>query len=239
MTENLYSTEGHPFAGFEKERLISFLKGRGLDYDPAITDTVAIVDENTNEVVATGSMSGIILKCVAVSESYHGQGLLSEIMSWQYETLGARGITHFIGFTKPQNVGVFSHMGLHEVVRTEHIIFLENREGAFRKWLRSLQQDRDERLQKVWAEQESQLPETDREKTACQKKIAEEILQEVWEASADLGKPETTRLGGYLIRAEQIPTYFIKDKEHAEEYCRELERCLKDTVRDALMSNSV
>lgn len=229
MTEHLYVTEGHPFTGYEKERLVQFLEERGLSYDPDITDTIAIVDETTERVVATGSLSGIILKCVAVAEEYHGQGLLSEVMSRQYEILGARGITHFIGFTKPQNAGVFSHMGLHEVLRTEHIIFLENRNGGFQHYLK-------ENVEILRNDVDRFPPEEREMKT---RELGEALYQKLWEESAHIGEPETTRLAGYLIRREQIPTYFIKDRAHADTFCAELENKLKDVVRDALFQNRV
>lgn len=213
MTDNFYFAEGRPFSGRELERLKFFLKGRGLDYDEKITHTVCIMDEDTGEIAATGSLSGIILKCVAVSEHYHGQGLLSELMSKLYEIMYTKGTTHFVGFTKPKNLPIFSHMGLYPIVSTEHIVYLENRKDEFRKYLNKLS----EKVGDTGASG------------------GEKILEEELEKCRNAGAPETDIFPGYLIPFSDIPDYFISDKENSLRYRQEIFDEVKKQIRNAVV----
>ena len=213
MTDNYYFAEGYPFMGRELERLKAFLKDRGLDYDENITYTACIMDENTGEIAATGSMSGIILKCVAVSQNHHGQGLLNDLMSKLYETMYNKGSVHFIGFTKPENLGVFGHMGLYPIVSTDHIVYLENRKDEFKKYLDKL-----------------------REKTGKEKcgSLKDDLLEQELIKCLDAGAPDRIAFPGYLIPPEQMPTYFIKDKEKSMEYRKELFLKVQEEIKKAI-----
>lgn len=213
MTDNFYFAEGCPFSGRELDRLKAFLKGRGLDYDQKITHTVCIMDEDTGEIAATGSLSGIILKCVAVSEHYHGQGLLSELMSKLYEIMYSKGTTHFVGFTKPKNLPVFSHMGLYPIVSTEHIVYLENRKDEFRKYLNKLGE-------KVREAGDARV---------------EEILEEELDKCRNAGSPENDIFPGYLIPFSDIPDYFITDKENSLRYRQEIFDEVKKQIWKAVL----
>ncbi|SFG53400.1 hypothetical protein [Oribacterium sp. WCC10] len=225
MTDNYYIAEGRPFSGRECDRLKAFLKERGLDYDDKITYTACIMDENTGEIAATGSISGIILKCVAVSEHYHGQGLLSDLMSKLYEEMYNKGTVHFVGFTKPKNLDIFKHMGLYPIVETEHIVYLENKKDEFSKYLKRLREKSDKLISEFEDASEN-------ENVRCS--ALENVFMEELSKAAFAGDPETLTFPGYLIPAQQIPTYFIQDKENALAYREELVDKLKAMVRDAL-----
>ena len=212
MTDNFYFAEGCPFSGRELERLKAFLKGSGLQYDDKITNTVCIMDEDTGEIAATGSLSGIILKCVAVSQHYHGKGLLSELMSKLYEIMYNKGTTHFVGFTKPKNLPVFSHMGLYPIVSTEHIVYLENRKDEFQRYLKKLG-----------------------EKAGAAGMAGEKIFEQELEKCRNAGAPETDIFPGYLIPVSDIPDYFIPDKENSFRYRQELFDKLKKQIVNAVV----
>lgn len=224
MTENFYFAEGRPFYGRELERLKVFLKGRGLDYDDRITHTVCIMDEDTGEIAATGSLSGIILKCVAVSERHHGQGLLSELMSKLYEIMYDKGTVHFVGFTKPKNLSIFSHMGLYPIVSTEHIVYLENRKDEFQRYLKKIRNKADRMIEERARERKVEVME----------ELSDEILKEELRECADAGSPDTDVFPGYLIPVSDMPTYFIPDKENSYRYREELFELLKKTIQEAI-----
>jgi len=231
MTDNFYFAEGRPFAGRELDRLKAFLKDRGLDYDDKITYTACIIDENTGDIAATGSMSGIILKCVAVSQNYHGQGLLNDLMSRLYETMYNKGSVHFVGFTKPDNLGVFSHMGLYPVVSTEHIVFLENRKDEFKKYLSKL------RERSVKGGDMSVGNDTgagvDLSDDAGDKAGTRLYIEEM-DKCKEAGSPDQVSFPGYLIPPEQMPTYFIKDKDKALQYRQEVFDRVKYEIQRAI-----
>ena len=212
MEDHFYIAEGRPFAGRELERLRGFLAGSGLDYDDAITYSAVIVNEDNGELAAAGSFSGIILKCIAVSPVYHGQGLLVDLMGHLYEKMYEKGSTHWIGFTKPKNEGVFGHTGLHLVEATEHMIYLENRKNGFRDYLTSLS----------------------REVEGCSREEREAIFHREVAHSIHAGDPERVDFPGYLIPPEEMPTYFIMDKEQALQYRQELYRRVEARVLGAL-----
>lgn len=222
MTDNFYFAEGRPFMGRELDRLKSFLKERGLDYDDKITYTACIMDEKTGEIAATGSMSGIILKCVAVSQNYHGQGLLNDLMSKLYETMYNKGSVHFIGFTKPENLGVFGHMGLYPVVSTEHIVYLENRKDEFKKYLTKIK------------DEATELKNSESYKSDI---LIENILNRELLKCADAGDPERVTFPGYLISSGQMPDYFIRDKEKSIEYREELYLKVQEEIKKAIVSS--
>lgn len=222
MTDNFYFAEGRPFMGRELDRLKSFLKERGLDYDDKITYTACIMDEKTGEIAATGSMSGIILKCVAVSQNYHGQGLLNDLMSKLYETMYNKGSVHFIGFTKPENLGVFGHMGLYPVVSTEHIVYLENRKDEFKKYLTKIK------------DEATELRNSESYKSDI---LIENILNRELLKCADAGDPERVTFPGYLIPSGQMPDYFIRDKEKSIEYREELYLKVQEEIKKAIVSS--
>ncbi len=225
MTDNLYFAEGQPFSGRELDRLKAFLKQRGLDYDEKITHTVCIMDEDTGEIAATGSLSGIILKCVAVSERHHGQGLLNELMTKLYEIMFSKGTAHFVGFTKPKNLPVFSHMGLYPIVSTEHIIYLENRKDEFTKFLTKLREKADRMTEERASVRNDEV----------MREICEEIVEEEIRSCADAGSPDTDVFPGYLIPPQDMPDYFIPDKENSMSYRQELFDKLKETIAEAVM----
>ncbi len=224
MTENYYFAEGQPFSGRELDRLKAFLMGRGLDYDERITHTVCIMDEDTGEIAATGSLSGIILKCVAVSEKHHGQGLLNELMSKLYEIMVSKGTSHFVGFTKPKNLPIFNHMGLYPIVSTEHIVYLENRKDEFSKYLNRLREKADRMIDEKALERNHEVME----------KISDELLNGELQKCANAGSPDTDIFPGYLIPAQDIPDYFINDKKNSLNYRQELFDSLKRTIAEAV-----
>ncbi len=232
MTDNFYFAEGRPFAGRELERLKAFLKERGLDYDDKITYTACIIDENTGDIAATGSMSGIILKCVAVSQNYHGQGLLNDLMSKLYETMYSNGRVHFVGFTKPDNLGVFSHMGLYPVVSTEHIVFLENRKDEFKKYLSRLK-EKSVKYGDISACIGAGTG-ADWSDYNVEDKAGARLYMEELDKCKEAGSSDQVSFPGYLIPPEQMPTYFIKDKNKALQYRQEVFDRVKYEIQMAI-----
>lgn len=93
----------------------------GLTYDEQITHSIVLRKEK--EIIATASCQKNIIKCVAVSEAYQGQNLLAHLMTSLIEYFYGMGISHFFGFTKPQNKELFCSMGMYPVAQTEKFFF--------------------------------------------------------------------------------------------------------------------
>ena len=128
--------EGNPLKEEDKEKLRVFLRNQELDYDEQITYSYLLMDEN--RIIATGSCSGNIIKCVAVDPVYQGQNLLSDIITNLVKHLVSQKITHYFGFTKPKNKVLFANAGLYPVAETKQVLLLENRRNGLQKYVTKL-----------------------------------------------------------------------------------------------------
>ncbi|RRJ64893.1 [citrate (pro-3S)-lyase] ligase [Paenibacillus oralis] len=117
----------------DKDRLIAFLKSRGLTLDKDIQHSVAIEEEG--RIVATGAFSGRVLKCIAVDEAYAGRGLSARVMNHLIREQYRRGRTRLFIFSKPKNKMIFSELGFHIVVETPSAVLLENRKDGLSRYL--------------------------------------------------------------------------------------------------------
>ena len=195
MENGFYIEEIYGNQGKELQEVQRLLEAAGLSYDPLREYTVLVREESTSEPAGTGALSGHLLRCVAVAEQYRGQGISGMIMGKLFEYMYEHGRMQFGGFTKPKNLGIFSHEGLNPVRSTDHIIFLENR------------------------------------------KRFEKTLEEIRVESEEYSFPEAVHAfeadhSFYNKDAEEIPDYFIQDKEKSPEYRQEI----SDLVHAELLS---
>ena len=128
--------EGEPLDTVHIMKLRDFLEAQELEYDEQITYTYMLEDQN--KIIASGSCSGNIIKCIAVDPDYQGQNLLAEIITRLVNHLVSHGITHYFGFTKPKNKKIFLNMGLYPVAETENVLLLENRKNGLAKYVQKL-----------------------------------------------------------------------------------------------------
>lgn len=127
----MITEEGRPFRNRQKQELEQFLNQCGLEYDPSISYSVVLREDETGGIIASGSLSGCLLKCVAVREDCRGQGLLPQVMDQLYEEMYQFGNYRFGGFTKPEKRTSFTHVNLYPVIRTEDMVMVEYGRGHF------------------------------------------------------------------------------------------------------------
>lgn len=114
--------------------LQAFLGTQGLMVDKEMEYAVAIVDDG--RMVATGSFSGRVLKCIAVDDEYKSQGLSARVVTHLVNEEYRRGRTHLFIFTKPENKRIFSGFGFHAIAEVPpDIVLLENRRDGVQKYL--------------------------------------------------------------------------------------------------------
>ena len=101
----------------EKKSVESFLYTNGLKYEDNVDFTQVYLQGE--EILATGSLSHNIIKCVAISPRIRGTGILAKLMTRLVKMLYMRGYKHHFIFTKPRYVSTFSTYGFSEVVRAE------------------------------------------------------------------------------------------------------------------------
>ncbi|WEV41770.1 [citrate (pro-3S)-lyase] ligase [Bifidobacterium sp. ESL0682] len=107
-----------------------FLESQGIQEFPAnevepLEETIGLFDED-DQLVATGSLAGPILKYIAVRHDDAGHGaLFNRIVGELVSRLAQRGITHYFVFTKPRYIDSFEHVGFTCLARVERGGLLE------------------------------------------------------------------------------------------------------------------
>lgn len=116
-----------------------FLERQGLDFDNSLEYTVVL--KSFGQVVATGSFTDNILKCIAVDEIYRGYGLsniiISDLLSEEYR----RGNMKLFVYTKPENEKLFEDFGFYTLERATKAIVLENSKNGIEKYCEALKKE--------------------------------------------------------------------------------------------------
>ena len=93
----------------EKAKVVEFLKGFELTFTGNIDYTMGLYDDG--QLIGTGSLGGLVMRDIAISEKYQKKGLTRRIIRNLQGESYRRGVTGNQIFTKPKNVPVFEHMG--------------------------------------------------------------------------------------------------------------------------------
>ncbi|MEM3342408.1 MAG: [citrate (pro-3S)-lyase] ligase [Thermoplasmata archaeon] len=101
----------------EKRKVSSFLAGLGLQYETDVDYTAVI--ERKGKLIATGSLSGEIIKCVGVLPELQGEGIFTQMASHLMNRAFEKGMTHLFVFTTPANAIKFASLGFNEIARAE------------------------------------------------------------------------------------------------------------------------
>ena len=124
------------FANTQIEKL---LQEEGIRRDPNLDYTCGMYDEDMN-IIATGSLFGNTLRCMAVSHLHQGEGLMNEIVTHLIEIQFERGNTHLFLYTKCDTAKFFGDLGFSEIARvSDQLVFMENRRTGFSDYLKKLQ----------------------------------------------------------------------------------------------------
>ena len=101
----------------EVKQVRHFLSGFNLSFDAAVDYTVALYHEDN--IVATGSLAGEVLRNFAVDESMQGAGLTATVISELMREAAQRGVFHYFIFTRPTKSHLFAALGFAEIARAE------------------------------------------------------------------------------------------------------------------------
>ncbi len=116
----------------------NLLLAEGIRRDKNLDYTCAMYDDDMN-VIATGSCFGNTLRCMAVSTSHQGEGLMNEIVSHLVQYEYEHRINHLFLYTKCNSAKFFGDLGFYEIVRIENqVVFMENRRTGFSDYLADL-----------------------------------------------------------------------------------------------------
>lgn len=122
------------FRDYEKlEEVKSFLAAQNLRFDNTVEYTIALYDKD--KIVATGSIEGKVLKCIAVDNEYKGIGISNKIISNLVNEQYNRGRFHLFIFTKPENSYIFKDLGFYEIAEVpQKVALFENNSNGIKNY---------------------------------------------------------------------------------------------------------
>ena len=134
----------YPGDRFANSQIQKLLQEEGIRRDPNLDYTCGMYDDDMN-IIATGSLFGNTLRCMAVSHLHQGEGLMNEIVTHLIETQFERGNTHLFLYTKCSTAKFFRDLGFSEIARvSDQLVFMENKKTGFSDYLKKLQKDQKE-----------------------------------------------------------------------------------------------
>jgi len=240
---------GRPFRGAALDRLKAFLKGCALDYDPAVSFSCALIEDD--EIIASGSLDGQTLKCIAVSPMHQGEDLTARILTELRREAFDRGIDHLMLFTKPRNQAAFSSFGFYPVARTADCLLMENKRGGLDSFLAKAGRIEGKEIGCIVANcnpftnGHRYLIETAARQVDVlhlfilseeKSEFPADVRMELARAGcADLGNVYIHSTGPYMVSSATFPSYFIRDKAKVDEIFCELDiRIFAEKIAPAL-----
>ncbi|MFB0919017.1 MAG: [citrate (pro-3S)-lyase] ligase [Clostridiaceae bacterium] len=116
--------------------VVDFLKSYfGMKYDLA---DVTLVIRRDDEIIATGSLLGNVIKYLGVLPEYRGENLTEAIVTELINEAFLRGIFHYFIFTDPDNIGIMESLGFKEVMTTKYSSLLELGNTDIESYLKDL-----------------------------------------------------------------------------------------------------
>lgn len=227
----MYLHTGAPFAGMMLNKLKQFLSACGLEYDPSIRFSAAMMEDD--EIIATGSLDGNTIKCVAVSPDHQGEDLTAKILTVLIQEATSQHHSHLMLYTKPRNQYLFTSLGFHPVIRTADVLLMENKRNGLDSFLSCMKGPTDDRAPvgcivanaNPFTLGHRYLVETAARECAW---VHLFILSEdrgmfspaervhmAREACADLPNVLVQPTGPYMVSSSTFPSYFLKDQAQA------------------------
>ena len=226
----MYLATGRPMTGTALKRLKSFLHSCGLDYDAGVDFTCAL--EEDGEIIATASLDGATLKCIAVSPMHQGEDLTANLITEIRREAFARGYDHLMLFTKPGNQMLFQPFGFYPVMRTADCLLMESRRDGLASYLNGFERIEGDRIGAIIANCnpftlghryliEEAAKQCDQlhlfilseNKSAFPPDVRMELAAK---GCADLTNVHIHPTGPYLVSSATFPSYFIKDKARVD-----------------------
>lgn len=123
---------------YEVNEVKSFLEKFDLKYEDV---DYSVVIKHQDQIIATCSKKGNILKCFAVDENYQGLGLSNNLISKVTEKLFLENKYHSFIFTKPKSQNIFEMLGYKNIFTTDKVSLLESGNKNINKSLDKLKSE--------------------------------------------------------------------------------------------------
>ena len=208
------------------------LESSSLEPDLSIEKTVLVWDGDT--LIATGSRQENILKCIAVDENHRGEDLTATVLSELQKDAFSSGYKHLFLYTKPQNAAMFTSLFFYEIARTDKVLLMENRPLGIKEFLEDL--PKEDASGKIGSIVMNANPFTlghryliDYASKECDKLYVfvlsedksefsfEDRFAMVKAGTRDIPNVTVLPTGPYLISSATFPTYFLKERDKADE----------------------
>ena len=214
----------------------ALLAAEGIRRDGNLDYTCGIYDESFR-LIATGSCFKNTLRCLAVSSSHQGEGLLGTIVTHLIDVQYERGNTDIFIYTKCGTARFFQDLGFYEAARAEgEIVLMENRRDGLQecvgRFLRETEKARPKADGVISAIVMNANPFTLGHRFLAEKAAAESALLHIFVVSEEASLvpfPVRRRLvaeglshvknavlhdsGPYIISSATFPSYFQKDDD--------------------------
>ena len=224
-------TQINPSDKYGNRLVNELLTAEGIRRDANLDYTCGMYDDEMN-LIATGICFGNTLRCMAVSHTHQGEGLMNSIVSHLIEVQFSRGNTHLFLYTKCDSARFFGDLGFYEIARINgQIVFMENKRTGFSGYLNSLEKQK-ESAPRVAALVMNANPFTLGHQYLVEKAASENdilhlfIVSEdaslvpfsvrkklVMEGTAHLKNIRYHDSGPYIISNATFPSYFQKDEQ--------------------------
>jgi len=225
--ELVYSLRGQKLTAWQ-----TLLQQAGLTPDMDWETTVLIWEGR--DLIAAASRAGNLLKCIAVDDSHQGEGLTATLLTQLRQDAFQAGHSHLFLYTKPKNREMFSSLFFYPIAETADVLLMENKENGIECFMETLPDDlcggtvgalvmncnpftkghrylietaAKECLRVyvfVLSEDKSHFSAVDR-------------LEMVRRGTEDIPNVKVLPSGPYLISSATFPTYFLKDRDGAEQ----------------------
>lgn len=221
-----------PLQGTKVKIWSDFLARAGLVADSDAEQTVLVWDDE--QLIATGSRTGNLLKYIAVDPARQGEGLLAKVLTALRQEAFREGHQHLFLYTKPANRALFSDLLFYPVAQTGDVLLMEDRKDGISSFIQALSpqkrtgkigaavmncdpftlghqylietaaKDCDHLYVFVLSEDKSHFSATDR-------------LEMVRRGTEQFSNVTVLPTGPYLISSATFPTYFLKNRDQAEQ----------------------
>ena len=221
-----------PLRGSKVNIWRDFLAKAGLTADTDATQTVLIWD--AEQLIATGSRTGNLLKYIAVDPTRQGEGLLAKVLTALRQEAFGEGYQHLFLYTKPVNGPLFSDLLFYPVAQTGDVLLMEDRKDGIGSFIQELSPQK--RAGKIGAAVMNCDPFTlghqyliETAAKDCDHLYvfvlsedkghfsAADRLEMVRRGTEHLSNVTVLPTGPYLISSATFPTYFLKNRDQAEQ----------------------
>lgn len=221
-----------PLRGSKVNIWRDFLAKAGLAAQEDARQTVLVWEDG--QLIATGSRTGNLLKYIAVDPAHQGEGLLAKVLTALRQEAFREGHSQLFLYTKPVNEPLFADLMFYPVAQTGDVLLMEDVRDGIHRFIKQLPAGA--HTGKVGAAVMNCDPFTlghqylvETAAKACDWLYvfvlsedqghfsAADRLEMVRRGTAHLPNVTVLPTGPYLISSATFPTYFLKNRDQADQ----------------------